>query len=1499
MKATTSQLLLSFLLLLSNLQQAAGLTTMDLENERELLMLLSKERSQRAAVDSTGLKCGGVPVAAETKRSGFTVRIVGGRDAIPGEQPWLVALKLKNSFFCGGSLVQPDVVVTASHCLAELSPNQLLTLNVVVGEYNLFQDEMREQTIPVASVEMHPEYNSNNNYNNDIALLHLATPVKYGTYAQPICLPHSDDRFEVGMLCVVSGWGLTSEGGSVAAKQKVVKLPIISHEVCSYALSSQGYNIDRSFLCAGYPSGGQDACQGDSGGPLACQLPSGCWVLVGVVSFGIGCARAWDNETLITREGSPGLFTRVSSKMDFLTKGTGSARGANTDECRRDGLLVSGSRGTIQFPHVTGENYTNNCICLWNITVAANKYIEISFSKMDIENSANCGFDYLTITSADKTLVDKVCGANLPSPLLVHSNKASVKFVSDYSSTATGFELNFTEVAVDGREDSGCGSFAQLTEPGIIDTINYPGVYTALTECNWLIQAPSEHVVQFVFEDFCLEYDKYCRYDNVALYDNEEKSVILATFCGCSLPSSVTSNGNIMRIRFASDQENHYRGFKARFKFIPTDLSVPKGTVNPPIGVKVQTPQAVGLDVCGVSPFASRWQSTRIVGGEEARPNSWPWQVTIRLKTSHRCGGTIIGPRWILTAGHCVTGIATPSSLTISAGVHDRCLKESHEQVRNVLAYFVHEDFNERTFDYDIALIRLNDSLVYNDYVREICLPSKNRVVAPSTVCVVTGWGSQAEGNRSVCRLQQLQLPVMDWNICRDVYFSEHFGVQLTKRMLCAGFLGGGKDACQGDSGGPMVCQNNNGMYIIEGIVSWGIGCAQPNTPGMYTWVSFFMDWIEGKMEAADQGSSRSDENSHSESSPERESNTQANTPNAQECVMQTITSSIGTLTSPGYPLGYSGGLSCTWKIPISPGSVLKLEVVDMSVETSEDCKSASISVCEIQDHGIKELDKLCGIQEHKTYVSNASLVKIQFLSTKPSSHGNHGFVAKYKLYGGLMPRFSDPVQYLSSPELPDSCADVVLTKNNGLIQSPGYPNNYSNNARCEWRIIANLTSVITIFVEEFNTEKAQYGCQDQLMIYEGTGEFKKLLHCPVLDMIPVVSRGSVDVASPYYPSTYPNKRDCKWAIYSQSGKQLKLDIHDLGTEYSPNCAFDWLRIYDGPNTSSRLLGNLCGNAKGITFRSTGNYLTLHFQTDQSVGDRGFRSTCTEVTAESTLGERSNTLNGSPRACGTAAGQPILNENCSVRATRSVQADEKHNPRVIGGWDACPSSFPWMVSLQTKRGKHFCGGCIISPTYVLTAAHCQVSLSDTRVLVGITSLEQANYNKYFVKNMYRPIEYSDGTFPPMMDIMLLELTAPLNIDPNSIVCLPEKNEQPSLTSECFVTGWGLTNATGNAFSTVLQQASVSLISNEECILYWDVDVNPINICTRKPGSSCMGDSGGPLICKSNGFYKVVGVISWGSSKCDTGVPAVYTRVRPFLSWIDEVMSNSQSAVGHH
>ncbi|XP_069484631.1 ovochymase-1 [Ambystoma mexicanum] len=1567
MNTTTSLHFLALLFLVAHLQDAfAAPSSTHVERERELLRLLSAQRSQRSSEDLsyTGPKCGSIPVLSGTRRTGFTGRIIGGVNAVKGEQPWLVSLK-RDIAFCGGSIIKEDLVVTASHCLVDLTPSELLELIVVAGEYDAFVEEGIEQTTSVARVELHPQYNTRGNFNNDIALLYLATPLQFGKYVQPICLPHPDDYFAVGTLCSVTGWGLTSEGGKMSAKQQIVKLPIIDQAMCNYALTSQDItSIDDTCLCAGFPSGGRDACQGDSGGPLACKVSSGSWVLVGVVSFGIGCGRAWDNASLVLDTGSPGLFARVSKLMSFVTKGTATGRLGNpsaseTDEpgnpepndgniqegCSEEGLQLSGRTGTIQFPPGSGKNYANNCVCLWTISVTAGNYIQVTFTKLDIEKSPNCAFDYLSIIQADKTLVDKVCGTVLPSTLLVHSSQATVKFVSDYSVAATGFALSFMQVAVNGREDSGCGSLATLQKAGTIDTINYPGPYTPLTECHWLIQAPLAYAVQFVFEDFCLEYDKNCNYDKVSFFDDEQQTILLATFCGCSLPANVTSRRNTMKIHFKSDQESNYRGFKGRFDFIPRDPSTENSPVVTPARVRAQIPKVVALDVCGVAPYSCMWQSARIVGGEEARQNCWPWQVRIRVKNSQRCGGTIINSQWILTASHCIKNDSL-SLYSVVAGDHDRCITDTTEQVRQVVRVVTHELFDAITFDYDIALIQLNESLVFNDYVRPVCLPISNKVVVPSTVCIVTGWGSTEEGARSTCRLQQVQLPVMDRTICSKMYFDQ-YSIRLTNSMFCAGGLGG-KDACQGDSGGPMLCQNANGAYTIEGIVSWGIGCARPKTPGVFTVVPYFLEWIANSVQGSEMGSSRSGESIPEVQRAEHPPSIQPKIP-YEECVQQTLTDSIGTFTSPGYPLGYPGGLDCSWLIPISSRSALKLEVVHLSIETSEGCTKEALSIQEMGENKMNLLDTLCGTHEYRTYVSKASLVKLTFSTDGKSLPGSHGFVVKYKLYSGSVSKSLGSVSQTPEHVSKKSCADVVLTEGNGIIQSPGYPNNYPNDARCEWRIIANLTTVITIYIKDFNTENAQSGDQDQLLIYEGTDDCKKLLGnlsgevpptaiksegaqvtlifisnsdvthtgfsltytahelksrtssteqstdgCPVLDLIPVGDLGTVDVKLPSYPRTYVNQCDCKFTIYSQSGERLKLKIYDLGIEYSPNCIFDSLKVYDGPTTSSRLLGNLCGDEKGIILQSTGNYLTLHFQTDQSVGGRGFNGTCTEVTAESLQQTRSDQP---ARACGKPAVQPML-ENCSPEHDLTVPLDEKASPRIVGGRDACPSSLPWVVSMQDEGRKHSCAACIISPTFLLTAAHCPVSPSGTRILVGRTRLAEANSNDYsFVKKVYKTPQYDEDAFPPLLDIMLVELTKPLNIAPNSIICLPEIDEEPSLSSECLIAGWGVTEGTSIKASPVLQQASVSLISNAVCILqYWDVDVGPTNICAGHLGvsSSCLGDSGGPLMCKHEGSYKLVGVVSWGSGECDTNIPAVYTRVSMFRSWIDEVIGNAES-----
>ena len=247
-------------------------------------------------------------VAAAPNQEDPGPRIVGGENAAVGEIPWQVVV-YPGPFLCGGSLIDPQWVVTAAHCAVDNNDNPVnpATVNVVAGEYNRSQSDGTEQQRTVDLVVVHPNYDPAS-FDNDIALLRLTTPVVIGPSVGVIPLVHSptnDALVAPGMSSMASGWGNTSEGGSTAQILQKVQLPIVSNATCSVPYPGQ---ITSNMLCAGLAEGGKDSCQGDSGGPLA-VADGGSWRLAGVVSNGLGCARP----------GYYGIYTRVSQYTDWIS----------------------------------------------------------------------------------------------------------------------------------------------------------------------------------------------------------------------------------------------------------------------------------------------------------------------------------------------------------------------------------------------------------------------------------------------------------------------------------------------------------------------------------------------------------------------------------------------------------------------------------------------------------------------------------------------------------------------------------------------------------------------------------------------------------------------------------------------------------------------------------------------------------------------------------------------------------------------------------------------------------------------------------------------------------------------------------------------------------------------------------------------------------------------------------------------------------------------------
>lgn len=230
-------------------------------------------------------------------------KIVGGALAVPGQDPWQVALVAaertdKNIVFCGGSLVAQNWVLTAAHCLdGGTVPSQV---DVVSGTIDLDRGGRR---VRVAQIFVHTGWDTQTN-NNDVALLRLMETAP----GMPIALVTAATEFQVippRTHVRVTGWGRTQQGGQTVRQLRTVDVPVVSRDDCNDRVSYNGA-ITANMICAGWQHGGADSCQGDSGGPLT--APTGARrLLVGVVSWGHGCAQP----------NKYGVYTRLAQYADW------------------------------------------------------------------------------------------------------------------------------------------------------------------------------------------------------------------------------------------------------------------------------------------------------------------------------------------------------------------------------------------------------------------------------------------------------------------------------------------------------------------------------------------------------------------------------------------------------------------------------------------------------------------------------------------------------------------------------------------------------------------------------------------------------------------------------------------------------------------------------------------------------------------------------------------------------------------------------------------------------------------------------------------------------------------------------------------------------------------------------------------------------------------------------------------------------------------------------
>ncbi|XP_031415931.1 ovochymase-2 [Clupea harengus] len=1189
------------------------------------------------------------------------------------------------------------------------------------------------------------------------------------------------------------------------------------------------------------------------------------------------------------------------------------------------GGLLQGDQGELSSPGFPAQQYESGALYQWKIKVQEGERVRLTFTSFQLVVES-C-LDYVDVydgylPSADR--LARFCGASNPTPVVSSSDTMVVRFKTDASQSAGGFQAVYT-LASDppigpNPLESGCGDVGTLSgRKGVIQSKGFPEPYPAGLSCRWNITVADDLMVKLHITDLAITGEAgQCKEDRLLITDAQQS---FGPHCGFITPAVVVSVGNTMSVTFQSDSFLADRGFSARWEAVyPHDIGEAPGcgsayhaetgvikSQNWPMNyapnkecmwrVKVPTGKRITLRFTdfGLEPAMLGKCYDNLVVYDGSGPKA--------KKYGPFCGSTL--PKEIKTTGNTVvvrlhadffteakgfraywttdTNLPAPTEPPVQPnpwdgipiGWPETCGKPQnpplvHTRIVNG------EPAKPHSWPWQVSLQVWPDKEPEPKFFHTCggTLIHKNWVMTAAH-CFI----------RYADELQR-------WRIC----MGKHNLTYTEPGELCLGV---------------------RGIYRHESF-------KYPDVPTVEFDVALMR--LDGEV-----------------------------TPSAQIdfACLPSVEEQL-----PGDKKCYASGWGDEKGNPATAKPSEALNQVALPVVPYETCKGMDYWWFQVKPSmiccGYTKPDELKSVCQGD---SGGPLVCQDNATTPWEVHGITSFgpigcimdkkPSVFTRTSAYIPWMENAIRRNIYELNTSGCGGAkYLNSTRGTMATMNHPDNYDNGAQCQWHIRAPAGKLIHLRFANFSLEESLMCMNDKVTLTDqlgslgtrcGIGAVPQALvtlgetlnvtfssnnrivdtgfmaHYQVVD--PSEGEALVgcgghfnteqgELKSPNWPSDYPNQAVCTWWVSVPSAKAIHITFTHFDVQAANRLGqcVDYVEIF---SSDMKSLGKHCGFVPPPTTTVPGDTAIVRFFTNSETQEKGFRGywTTNQSVFPTLPPPPPNPWDNINIMWPENCGMPEVSPNTSVT-------------RVVNGIEAIPHSWPWQVSMQATPfapipHMHVCGGSLIHEEWVLTAAHCIMAPFNRpgmwRMCLGKHhmnsswdgSTEQCVPVDTLVS--HEAFVYPEDNTDITNDIALVHLAKPVKMTAQvRPVCMPTPDFVLPAGETCFVTGWG--DEKGSVIPKVaekLNQAPLPVVPYSTCSKpqYWWDSLRPSMVCAGyelpdELKSACQGDSGGPFVCRPGGTkaWEVHGIVSFGPFGCiQDKKPSVFTRTSAFSHWVEDNM----------